>query len=488
MKKFLRDEMFGMPRWVWGILLFTLCMQYILSARLELSFDEAYYWLWAKNLQLSYYDHPPMVALLIAASTSVFGNAEWAVRFFSPLMQCGAALLLAKAVQDFGGDKKAQIMAALFLPVTILGYVLFITTPDTPLMFFATLMLFTLARFYKTQNRNWWLAIGAAGGLALLSKYTAIMLFAGVFIWLVSSPRRRNEFRQLKLWAGLLLSAIIFSPVLIWNLQNGGASFFKQAGRFDFLSVWTRFMLDDFLAGQVILITPLLLALVVYATVLQFKKMRTGESRAVLLCALALPTILIIGLLSCLRKVEANWALISLPPLIVMTALSASEKWPEMKNFTRVAFASGGALVACMLLYLFIPFSHSYVNVDISQRLSGHRRVADNLAKFAEKSNACLVVTADYATNALMAYYLHGRYDVVQITQSERYTSWQRPDMKDCFGRNVLAVSQIKHANAENEFRAALGNLEQLAVLRRAHRGVYVQDYNLFEAKLALVP
>ena len=34
----------------------------IFNQHLQLHFDETYYWVWSKNLQLSYYDHPPMIA------------------------------------------------------------------------------------------------------------------------------------------------------------------------------------------------------------------------------------------------------------------------------------------------------------------------------------------------------------------------------------------------------------------------------------------
>lgn len=476
----------GLPPWVWLALLAALVLQYIAAAHTELSFDEAYYWLWSQNLQLSYYDHPPFIAWMIALSTKLFGDGEWAVRFFSPLMLFFMGVMLAGATRDLGGGERAQVIAALFLPATVLGNALFITTPDTPLLFFATATLRALTWFYQTQNGKAWLIIGATVGLAMLSKYTALMLPVGIALWLMSSPRLRQELRKPQLWFGTLIVAALFMPVLVWNTQHGFASFLKQGGRFDVGSVLQRFMVLDFLGAQALLVTPLLFLLICYAIYRHANQARRGESRAVLLCALSLPLLLLVLALSCLRKVEANWASSSFPPLAVMAALTAEKEWSRLRRFVQVAFGCGALLSLTLMLYLLLPWQNKFGRIDMTQRLSGHRQVADELMNLADKRDICLVVTEHYAINALFTYYLRDRLPVAQVTQPERYIGWQQ--RQDCKDRMIFVVAAQGNKIAEKDFLLRYGALIPVANLQRRHRGVAVQTYELWQARLASGP
>jgi len=58
----------------------------------DLAGDEAHYWLWSRKLDLAYYSKPPMVALIMRASTEIFGNEMWAVRLPALLFAIGTSL------------------------------------------------------------------------------------------------------------------------------------------------------------------------------------------------------------------------------------------------------------------------------------------------------------------------------------------------------------------------------------------------------------
>ena len=70
-------------------LLFWLLINGVQIAFTELSSDEGYYWFYSSHLQWGYYDHPPMVALLIRIGHSLFGG-EFGVRIFNLLFVTGA--------------------------------------------------------------------------------------------------------------------------------------------------------------------------------------------------------------------------------------------------------------------------------------------------------------------------------------------------------------------------------------------------------------
>ena len=67
-----------------AVILFNL----LYNMTLPLHFDEAYYWVWSKHPQLSYFDHSPMIAWLIKLATAL-ADDEWLIR----LVPLGCAAL-----------------------------------------------------------------------------------------------------------------------------------------------------------------------------------------------------------------------------------------------------------------------------------------------------------------------------------------------------------------------------------------------------------
>src|ERR1700761_5035093 len=61
-------------------------LRLVSAAYTPLTFDEAYYWTWSKHLAFGYYDHPPMVAVVILLGTLLGGDTELGVRMFSILL------------------------------------------------------------------------------------------------------------------------------------------------------------------------------------------------------------------------------------------------------------------------------------------------------------------------------------------------------------------------------------------------------------------
>src|SRR5450631_3642129 len=70
-------------------------VQLLLIGRVELTFDEAYYTLWSRDIAWGYLDHPPMVAVWIRASTSLFGGSEFGVRALNTLILAVLPALIA---------------------------------------------------------------------------------------------------------------------------------------------------------------------------------------------------------------------------------------------------------------------------------------------------------------------------------------------------------------------------------------------------------
>src|SRR6202167_4751267 len=156
-----------------------LAIQALAAGRLELTCDKAYYRLWSRFLSFGYLDHPPMVALVIRASTSLFGGSELGVRALS-LVVVGAmpALVAFIAWRLFGSAEKAALAALMWIGMPLVSIGAVFVTPDAPLVVFWTLGLASLVELWRTSKKRWLIALGLALGLGLQSKFTAAFLAA----------------------------------------------------------------------------------------------------------------------------------------------------------------------------------------------------------------------------------------------------------------------------------------------------------------------
>ena len=141
--------------------------------------DELYYWCWAKELQLSYYDHPPVTAYLIAVSTYFLGDTVFAIRLPACLGMFAMVVLMGRLTQP-----RWPMGLMLATPLCIFGAILI--TPDAPLVCLWTAYLVWLAGLHarlagEDASATWrfWMLGGVLLGLGILSKYT--MGVAGIF-------------------------------------------------------------------------------------------------------------------------------------------------------------------------------------------------------------------------------------------------------------------------------------------------------------------
>ena len=122
--------------------------------------DEAYYWLWSKSLELSYYDHAPMVAYFIKLTT-LFCNNEIAVRFSSIIVTVILSILLWKLViKIFNNEAMASASIVILHSMPILFTASIIITPDTPVFLFLSLATYYVWKLIDTKNVNYWYLIG----------------------------------------------------------------------------------------------------------------------------------------------------------------------------------------------------------------------------------------------------------------------------------------------------------------------------------------
>jgi 4-amino-4-deoxy-L-arabinose transferase-like glycosyltransferase len=462
-----------------GALLAVTALRLAVAALVPLAPDEAYYWVWSRTLQAGYLDHPPMVAFFIRAGTVLAGEGAFGIRLMGPLSILAASLLLARAADDlFPDGKPGAWAAALFNATLLVGVGGILMTPDLPLLVFWTAALWALARLHATGDGRWWLAFGLLAGLALASKYTAVLLGAGVVLWLVASRPAWRWWRDWRLWAGGVLAVLVFAPVVAWNAAHGWASFAKQGGRAgaDAPGFTLRF-LGELVAGQAGLATPIVFALCIAGTALAVAAWaRRGDAAAALLGALVLPGTAIFLWQATGSRVQGNWPAILYPGACIAAAAFTPRR---LLGWRRPAVALGAVLA--LLAYVqaaFAPVPLPRRADPTLARLGGWDGFAASVEAERRRIGAGFVAAEEYGLASQLALRLPAGVPVMAL--NERWVLFDLP--RPAPGVTGLLV-QSERRDSAPDWPEAEPVAREGGSLRRERRGIEAERYRLFRVE-----
>jgi Dolichyl-phosphate-mannose-protein mannosyltransferase len=174
----------------------------------------------ARYLSWGYVAYPPVTPFFGRISLELFGTSLRGFRFFAALAQAISVVLAGLMARELGGKRLAQVVAALAVaisPVSLSSGALLQYVAFDYLCWVVTAYL--VLRLLRTDEPRLWLAIGAAIGFGMMTKYTMIFLVAGIVAGLLLTGARRY-LKSRWLWLGVALSLLIFLPNLIWQIQH----------------------------------------------------------------------------------------------------------------------------------------------------------------------------------------------------------------------------------------------------------------------------
>ena len=204
-------------------------LRFVLAATADLAEDEAYYWLWSTHLASGYYDHPPMIAYWIRAGTAIFGQTAFGVRFIGLLSALAGSYLLYEQASACSATRAPPALRLLDECNALCNAAAIVATPDTPLALFRNRGPVCAAKLIETGQGAWWYAIGASLGLAFMSKYTAVLLLPGLFLWMIATAEGRRWFLRPEPYIGARHRRPHRRAGHSWNYAHEWASFAKQA-------------------------------------------------------------------------------------------------------------------------------------------------------------------------------------------------------------------------------------------------------------------
>lgn len=179
----------------------------------------------ARHLDWGFVSYPPLTPFLERVSLDSFGLSMVGLRLFSVLAQAAVIVVTGLMAKELGGDRLAQVTAALAVALSPLP--LFEGTEfqyTTFAYLWWVLIAYFTIRLLRTENPRWWLAIGAAVGLGLLTKYDVVFFIAGILAGVVFTRARRFVLSGW-FWAGIALALLIFLPNFLWLVLHDFISY-----------------------------------------------------------------------------------------------------------------------------------------------------------------------------------------------------------------------------------------------------------------------
>lgn len=340
------------------------------AARLPLAPDEAYYWYWSRFPSAGYFDHPPMVAWIIAVTTVVGGNTELWVRAGALLCFAATQVLLYAAFRRLFPERSraaAWWVPALFNLSLLFPGIGLVMTIDSPLVFFWALAIYAGARVVAENDGRFWWLFGAALGGAMLSKYTAVLLVPCILGFVLAAPSQRHWLRRSEPWTGAVIALSIFSPVLYWNWHNDWISFrFQLQHGFREETAPTAARLLEYLGLQMGAVSPALwLWLAVYGLAGLWVALRRRDTRLGYLFALSWPVVAFFGWTTMVgERAEANWTAPGYLGALILAVAAWHLGGFDRRHVHRVAAAAALALTLIIGLLVRVHLLHPFLPLD----------------------------------------------------------------------------------------------------------------------------
>lgn len=459
-------------------------LRLVAAAFTPLTFDEAYYWTWSKHLAGGYYDHPPMVAYVIRAGTLVAGDTELGVRLVSILLALPMSFAIWRAAEIMFGGVRVAAAATVLLNLTLMAAVgTLIVTPDAPLLVASSFLLFFLAKVLQTGRGAWWLAVGAAAGCALLSKYTAMFFGVAILIWLVAVPKLRHWLLSPWLWLGGLVALALFAPVILWNAEHHWVSFIKQMGRARIADFRPGFI-AELVPTQVAFATPLVFILGAMGLHAMAWRSSGAYAARMLINTMFWTIVAYFAWHALHARVEANWFAPVYPAFAVAAAVGAHlvpwEGWRKrLADFcTRWAAPSAIVLFAALIVQANTGLLTGYRRDATVRSVGvGWEEIARQIEAVRARVGATCVLAPDYGTTSWLAFYLPKGTCVAQQAQRIRWVNAPEPDAAALKGK-LLYVDDAPPTGRPH-LKDAFGRVEIVGEVQRKRGPLLVETYLL---------
>ncbi len=467
----------------------------VLAAVVGLGVDETYTVSVAHDLDLSYFDHPPLQYWITHLTLAFLGDGR-AVRLPFIALFAGTSWLIYRLTQTLFGERAALVAllalnASAFFTFAAGTFVL----PDGPLLFALAGAAVVLARALCSEDGIRagspvaWLKAGAWLGIAGLAKYQATLFALGLLTFLVTVPAHRRLLRSPAPWLAALLALVLASPVFVWNMEHHWVSLGFQLGRGGTTGGLHPLYLLVNLAGQAIWLLPWIFVGLVLAAWRALRQGRAAESHWFCL-SLALPPIAIFTLVPLWGRIGLpHWPMpgwLFLYPLLGAYAV----RFIARERLRRLGVASAAAVVILGALaageaatgYGRLLAPRLFAAGDPTLDALEWGQLAEELRLRGLLASRVFVITTSWISAGKIAAALHDSVPVVIFGNNPRQFAF-RYDPRSLLGRDAIVIGPADSMSGmASGLRPYFTSIEQLRPVWLGRRGAREIELRLLSA------
>ena len=402
--------------------------------------DEAYYWLWSKRVDISYYDHPPL-SMWLQYLFSIFISSNKLLVRIIPTLSLFLVMLVSYfwliRLNFYRNMNDYLITLLLLISVPVFNIFFSISFPD-PVLIFTLLtsgFFFYLYSNKKRLNGNgkyafWYLSVFFFS-LGLLAKYNAVLFGIGVLSYLTLSKRGRDNIIYSKhFFFSIILVSIVFSPVIYWNAKNSYASFgFNLRERLSTDFQWQNISenLGVFSLSLIFSFSPI----VFWNLLKRFRKINSNEQVSIDIEVgkhVLVITILFCLILSFFTQPLYYWAIPGFVLLIPYLSLLIN------KRSHRIIHSVYGLVISTILFFntSIYPVTMFFEKVDRETAiLYGWDFILEKVEEEKERYGLGRVLFSDYRLGSLYAFHAEDTsIDVLMDNRETQFDIWRDKNLK----------------------------------------------------------
>ncbi|MCC6931899.1 MAG: glycosyltransferase family 39 protein [Deltaproteobacteria bacterium] len=406
-------------RWFWiSFIAFSLLHFYlILFSPLGLAPDEAQYWDWSRSLDWAYFSKGPVVAFLIYLSCQIFGDTIFAVRLPALLLFSIFSWLFHSFVKKNYGAYAALIAFLILRTLPIFMVQAFAMTTDTPVALFWLLALIYFHSATIKGRALAWLPGFFFLGLAVLSKYTAMIMLPMIVAYCLFSGSLRNQLKNRFFLLGMVILLTLIAPLLYWNMAHGWVNVAHNAGHLipsDGFGLQIKFVFE-LLGGQLGLFNPILFVLFLSFFWRAFNKWRDGDNEVGFYFCFSYPLLALCLFVSLSRRVYANWPMPAyIAALLLIIYLVSKDNFHIDKTVRITKWVLGWN---CFFYSLILVFSAGVTlglpgNIIPTKNLMGWKNLAEKVSTISLPTAGGakpMIITDHYGYTAELSFFLEDK-------------------------------------------------------------------------------
>ncbi|MDP4251507.1 MAG: glycosyltransferase family 39 protein [Bacteroidota bacterium] len=413
--------------------------------------QDAYYDFYAQHLDLSYYDHPPIIAYLLRSFTGIFGKKVFALKLADSTVTWLSVLAFYALANRFLSLHRARYALLLLLSTFMVTILSLISTPDVPLVLCWTISLFFLHKAVFESKKIYWIWAGVMSGLCFDSKYTAIFLIIGLVGFLLISAKNRRLLFSRWFLLYLFCFGVTILPVVVWNIRNGFASFkFQSEARVNSMEGF-HISLPDFggvIGHQSAILMPMLLFSLFYFLYRLIRKYKWRFTRIpddlLFLLSFFVPLFLGFLFISFFYWVKLNWMMPAYITGIIWICRYWNKKWLRIQLIFSLVLHL--ALAAEVIFYI--------VPVRSDDTWFGWEDFAGQVKTLrVEHPDAFIFSADDYKTSAVLNFFLDEMvYSKNVVGERALQFDFIGTDLRKLEGRDAIFIdSNPRFTNLDNE-------------------------------------